>query len=178
MKQDIRDLFKNSHIERKELPGEHREEFYQKLKASRPRRQSKLNSSYLWKVAIIIILFVAFTLTIFKTSDRISNQVVETPIEMQFDIIEKQYLAYIDREWDSFVSMADDERLVKRYKSKLENLSQDYLQLNQQLKGDPNNILLIEALVENLKSRLGLLKDIQNHIQIINQNNEQNENNF
>ncbi len=178
MKQDIRDLFKDSHIERKELPDQHREEFYQKLKASRPRRHSKLNSGYLWKVAIIIILFVAFTLTIFNSSDRISNQVVETPIEMQFEVIEKQYLAYIDKEWDSFVSMADDDRLVKRYKSKLENLSQNYLQLNQQLKEDPNNILLIEALVENLKSRLSLLKDIQKHIHIINQNNEQNENNF
>lgn len=173
MKQDIRDVFKNDDASRKALPDHHRQEFYEKLKASRPRRTSNLNTNYLFKVAAIVVLFVAFAVIMFKTTDTVTNKIVEeTPIETQIDALEKQYLASIDKEWQSFISIADDENLVKRYRNKLDDLDNDYKEISKQFKTDTNNILVIEALVENLQMRLQLLKDIQEHIKSLHQKNE------
>lgn len=174
MKQDIRDLFNNEEASKKALPDHHRQEFYEKLKASRPRRTSKLNTNYLFKVAAIVVLFVAFAFFMFKTTDKVTNTIVEeTPIETQIDAIEKQYLASIDKEWQNFISITDDDNLVKRYREKLDGLDKDYQDISKQFKANSNNIAVIEALVENLQTRLQLLKDIQEHIKALHQKNEQ-----
>ncbi|MFD2916385.1 hypothetical protein [Psychroserpens luteus] len=179
MKQDIRKLFKNSEAEPveapgKQLPDNHRQEFYDQLKASRPRRESKLNSNYLIKIAAIITLFGALTITLFTTLDNTTNQVVEeSSMETQIETIEKEYLASIDVEWKHFINVANDENLVKRYRTKLDDLDNDYKEISKQFKTDTNNILVIESLVENLQTRLQLLKDIQEHIKVLNQKTEQ-----
>ena len=135
MKQDIRDLFKDNKASGKQLPANHRQEFYDKLKASRPRRTFRLNANYVYKVAAIVVLFLAFTFMIFKTTDNVTNQIVEeTPIETQIDAIEQQYLASIDKEWHNFIRVANDEKLVKRYKEKLDGLDIDYQNISKQFK--------------------------------------------
>ncbi|TXE15529.1 hypothetical protein ES692_16230 [Psychroserpens burtonensis] len=170
MKQDIRNLFKDDEISGQALPDNHRQDFYEQLKASRPRRTSQLNRHYLIKVAAIITMFLALTITLFQMVDNTPNQVVEaSSMETQIDAIEKQYLARIDREWQRFISVTNDETLVKRYKDKLNDLDADYKEISQQFKTDTNNILVIESLVENLQTRLQLLKDIQEHINVLNQ---------
>jgi len=172
MKQDIRDLFKVKEASGKQLPDNHRQEFYDKLQTSKPKLKSKLQSSFLLKVAAIVILFLAFTLVMYNTNEKVSNQIVdESPIEIQIDAIEKQYLASIDEEWQNFISITSDDTLVKRYKDKLVDLDSDYKEISQQFKADNNNIIVIEALVDNLKTRLQLLKDIQEHIKLLNQKN-------
>ncbi|WP_028872968.1 hypothetical protein [Psychroserpens burtonensis] len=170
MKEDIRNLFKDDEISGQALPDNHRQDFYEQLKASRPRRTSQLNRHYLIKVAAIITMFLALTITLFQMVDNTPNQVVEaSSMETQIDAIEKQYLARIDREWQRFISVTNDETLVKRYKDKLNDLDADYKEISQQFKTDTNNILVIESLVENLQTRLQLLKDIQEHINVLNQ---------
>nr|WP_321222890.1 hypothetical protein [uncultured Psychroserpens sp.] len=179
MKQDIRDLFRDTDANLidtsgKQLPDNHRQEFYDQLKASRPRRESKLNTNYLIKIAAIITLFVALTVALFTTLDNTSKQIVEEPsIETQIERIEKEYLASIDLEWQRFLTVANDEKLVERYKDKLDDLTRDYKEISLQFKEDNNNISVIESLVENLQTRLQLLKDIQEHIKVLNQKNEQ-----
>lgn len=175
MKQDIRNLFRDEDVEsvdvsRKQLPDNHRQEFYDQLKASRPRRTSKINTSYLIKVAALITVFLALTITMFTTMDSTPNQIVETSsMETQIEAIEKEYLASIDQEWKRFLVVANDEKLVERYKEKLDDLDTDYKEISLQFKADNTNILVIEALVDNLKTRLQLLKDIQEHINVLNQ---------
>ncbi|MEM5566995.1 hypothetical protein WNY78_17880 [Psychroserpens sp. AS72] len=178
MKQDIRDLFRDTDADSvdasgKQLLDNHRQEFYDQLKASRPRRESKLNTNYLIKIAAIITLFVALTIALFATVDNTSNQIVDEPsIETQIEGIEKEYLASIDIEWKRFLKVANDEKLVKRYKDKLDDLNSDYKELSLQFKEDNNDIFVIESLVENLQTRLQLLKDIQEHINVLNQKTE------
>lgn len=176
MKQDIRKLFSEAEpheASRNQLPDNHRQEFYDHLKASRPRRESKLNTNYLIKIAAIITLFVALTVTLFVTVDNAPNQIVEEPsMETQIEVIEKKYLASIDVEWKRFLTVANDEKLIQRYKDKLDNLDTDYKEISKQFKADNNNILVIESLVENLQTRLQLLKDIQEHIYVLNQKTE------
>ncbi|MDG5492075.1 hypothetical protein [Psychroserpens sp. SPM9] len=173
MKQDIRDLFKDDDLSGKTLPEQHRQEFYEQLKANRPRRTSKLNTNYLFKVAAMVVLFVALAVVLFSKTETVNTVVEETPIETQIDAIEKQYLANIDAEWERFIKVANDEKLVKRYRVKLDGLDQDYQEISKQFKLDNNNIQVIESLVDNLKTRLQLLKDIQEHIKLLNQKNEQ-----
>ncbi|MCD2260000.1 hypothetical protein [Psychroserpens luteolus] len=175
MKQDIRDLFGKDEVSGKTLPDNHRQEFYDKLKASRPRRKSGFKRNYLLRIAAIAILFLAMTVVVLKTATTtVTNKVVEeSSIETQIEVIEKEYLASIDKEWQNFISLATDEKLVKRYKDKLDNLDKDYQEISKQFKADNNNILVIEALVDNLKTRLQLLKDIQQHIHLLNQKTEQ-----
>ena len=173
MKQDIRDLFNDEEPSGKQLPDNHKQEFYDKLKASRPRKTSKLNSNYVFKVAAIVALFVAITFAMFTTTTNVSEAVVATPVETQIDMIEQQYLANIDLEWNNFISVTTDEKLIKRYRDKLDDLDNDYQEISEKFKVSNNNIQVIESLVENLKTRLQLLKDIQEHIKILNQKNEQ-----
>ena len=174
MKQDIRHLFRDDDASGKQLPDNHRQEFYGKLKASRPRRESKINTSYLIRVAALIVVFLGLTFTIFKTIDNRSTQIVESSsMETQIEAIEKEYLASIDVEWQNFLAVANDQRLVSRYKDKLDDLDADYKEISKQFKTDTNNIFVIESLVENLQTRLQLLKDIQEHINVLNQKTEQ-----
>ena len=66
--------------------------------------------------------------------------------------------------------------VIYDFKEKLTDLDNDYQEISRSFKNDSNNILVIESLVENLQTRLQLLKDIQVHINILNQKTEQNEN--
>ncbi len=174
MKQDIRDLFNEEEVINNNLPKNHRIEFYDKLKASREKNKPKLKLNYVFRVAAIVVLFIGLTFLILNKTDHDSNQVAnESVIETQINAIEKQYLTDINEEWENFIAIAEDETLVKRYRIKLDNLSSDYQEISKRFKTDNNNISVIEALVENLQTRLQLLKDIQEHIKLINQNNEQ-----
>ncbi|WP_299278572.1 hypothetical protein [uncultured Psychroserpens sp.] len=175
MKQDIRDLFREDEVSNHKLPKHHRQEFYEKLKASRPQRKSGLKMNYILKIAAIAVLFIAMAFTVFKMANKtVANEIVnESSLEHQIESIEKEYLASIDKEWGKFVAVANDEKLVKRYKDKLDDLDADYQEISKQFKADNNNILVIEALVDNLKTRLQLLKDIQQHINLLNQKTEQ-----
>jgi hypothetical protein len=174
MKHDIRDLFKDDTIAQKQLPANHRTEFLYKLKAdSKPKA-----NGFLWlKIAGVLVVGLFIGISVFN-----SETIVQEPssIIAQIEAVEAEYLKNIDLEWQSFIAIANDEKLVKRYKEKLAELDNDYQEISEDFKSDSNNILVIESLVENLQTRLELLKDIQEHIKILNQDNnpknEQNEN--
>jgi hypothetical protein len=170
MKQDIRTLF-NEEDDLKTLPENHRIEFRERLKKqSQPKRRP-----YAWLSAaafLIIALTIGFNVMEMEAKPEL-NQV--SPIIAQVEAVEAAYLKDIETEWQSFIAIADDAVLVERFRKKLEELDADYKVISLQFKDDANNILVIEALVENLQTRLQILKDIQKHINILNQNNEQNE---
>ncbi|WP_418639124.1 hypothetical protein [Winogradskyella sp.] len=167
MKQDIRNLFKEED-ELKTLPEDHSTEFLEKL-----RKQSKKELSFSW-LKIVAVLLIALTIG-FSVYYNQPEAVKVSPIIAQVEAVEAEYLASIEEEWQSFVAIADDAVLVERFRKKLKDLDADYQDISLQFKGDSNNILVIEALVENLQTRLQILKDIQKHIKILNQKNEHHE---
>lgn len=177
MKQDIRDLFQSDIGDSKnKLPESHRDEFSKKLKASRSSKVKSVNYFYIFKLAAMLVLFIAIGFFVFKISDSPKEKVVATStIELQIKKVEKEYLNSIDKEWESFIALTEDEQLVKRYKSKLADLDNDYKLIASKFKQDTNNIYVIEELVNNLQMRLQLLKDIQAHIKLLNQENEHHE---
>ncbi|MFD1016555.1 hypothetical protein [Winogradskyella rapida] len=168
MKQDIRTLF-SEEDDLKTLPKNHRTEFADKLK-----KQSQLKRRpYAW-LGVAAILIIALTIGFNRVDiQSYDNQDSPSPIVAQIESVEAEYLADIETEWQNFIALADDPVLVERFRKKLKDLDADYKAISVQFKADANNILVIEALVENLQTRLQILKDIQNHINILNQNNEQ-----
>jgi hypothetical protein len=168
MKQDIRDLFKEDNT-MKVLPENHREEFLSKLQ-SQAKRKSPV---FFWMgVAAVAILVIVLG---FNLNNKTVPTESTSPVLAQIEAVEAKYLKDIEKEWQSFVALANDERLVERFKVRLDELDKDYQEISSEFTQNSNNIAVIEALVENLQTRLRLLKDIQEHIKILNQNNEQNE---
>lgn len=168
MKQDIRELFKEEDT-LKQLPEDHKAEFLEKLKGQ-PKRSS--NYTFWIRIAAVLIIALSIGYGLFFQPPV----VVDSPVISQIKAVEDQYLKDIEREWKQFVAIANDELLVARYKARLEDLDADYKEIAAEFQNNANNIEIIESLVENLQTRLQILKDIQEHIKILNQKNEQHEN--
>lgn len=166
MKRDIRDLFKEEDSLKK-LPENHRTEFLKKL-----QEPDKPKQNWLRMLSLVAVFVIALTIGFNLMESKPEQQ---TPIIAQIEAVEAEYLANIETEWQSFIALAKDEVLIERFRNKLNELDADYQDISLQFKNDSNNILVIEALVDNLQIRLQILKDIQEHIKILNQNNEQHE---
>lgn len=175
MEQDIRALFKKND-ELKKLPENHKDEFLGKLKNSKQNTSSKPKYSFVYRIAAVLIIGLSIGYGVFKTNFNTDKVVEENILVQQIESIEKEYLANIEQEWQSFLMLTKDEKLVKRFENKLADLDAYYKDISIEFQEDTNDIIVLEALVENLQTRLNILKDIQKHIKILNQKNEQNEN--
>lgn len=168
MKQDIRDLFKEEEEDLKTPPKHHRTEFLEKLNTQNTSKRS----SFLWlKIAAVTIVAVTVGFSLFYKDS--SEEVL--PMLAQLEAVEAEYLKEINTEWQNFVALTDDATLVERFKKKLDELDADYQNISKQFKANPNNVEVVELLIDNLQTRSQILKDIQKHIKILNQNNEQHE---
>jgi hypothetical protein len=168
MKQDIRDLFKQKSLPKKKLPNFHEDDFLDKLTIFNQKKKSKVFLPIL-KIAASIVLILSVSYY-FLNSDIEKNEQPEMFVEIQQ--IEKEYYTNIKIEWDKFVLLTDDQNLINKYQEKLKNLDLNYQEILIQYKTDKNNLILIEALIQNLKNRLQLLKDIQQHINLLNKEHE------
>ena len=169
MKRDIRDLFREEG-ELKILPEHHRAEFLEKLQ-KQPKRKPK---TFFW-LSVAAMAIIALTIGFNMLSKEVATEEI-SPMLAQIEAVEAEYLEDIESEWQNFIAITDDKILIERFKKRLDELSNDYQEISEQFKDDANNILVIESLIENLKTRLQILKDIQEHIKILNQKNEHNEN--
>jgi len=169
MKQDIRDLFSaDDEFGYNKLPVNHKKDFVDKLKAN--SKSKKKNWRWFQVAAVVLICFgLGFVFLDNETTD--DDQILIAQIEK----VEKEYLKNINTEWQNFLAIATDQNLINRYEEKLSDLDKDYQEISQAFRKDTNNILVVESLIQNLQTRLQLLKDIQEHINILNQKTEQNE---
>ncbi|WP_394747951.1 hypothetical protein [Spongiimicrobium salis] len=174
MQQDLRNLFKKEDSIL-ELPQNHKEDFLVKLRVSQKGTNQRrwLRSGY--GIAAVLVLFLGAITGFFTLLDA-EKTTAQSTIVQQIESMEKEYLANINREWQNFLILTTDRDLVKRYEKRLDDLGKDYKDTASQFKENPNDIHTIEKLINNLQTRLQLLKDIQEHIKIINQQNEPYEN--
>lgn len=172
MEQDIRKLFNTENETDSQLPLTHRAEFQNKLRNATQKQKPRFNAVY--KYVAIALLFLAIGYVSIQQIIA-PSEVEETALQLQLKNVEQQYLDHIDKEWESFKSLTNDNRLIHRYEQKLDELNNDYQELSVQFQEDRNNILVLESLIDNLKLRLQILKDIQQHIKLLNQKNEQHE---
>lgn len=166
MKQDIRDLFKEELLEERELPCNHRLDFEHKLNNL---SEKKKTTNYLFMVAASISLLVLISSLFYTKEDR--GQ--ETPkIITEVQQLEQQYLTSIDKEWQQLLKITNDEKLIAHYEKTLNDLNVNYKKLSKRFSKNPNDVFVLEKLLDNLKHRLKILKDIKDHITVLNQKNE------
>ena len=170
MERDIRDLFSKDDVDKKEIPKNHREDFIKKLGEHQPKKEPKKSYIFL-KIVASFLLIISCIL--------VYNKAIATPqksaVEIQMQAIEKDYLSSIDKEWNSFKKIATDTILIRKYEEKLKESKVDYQKITKQLTAFPNNINVLQSLIDNLQRRLQLIKDIKEHIKELNQKNTSNE---
>ena len=165
MEHDIRNLFKKDEISEVEIPPFHKEEFIKKLNSS---KQNNYN------VAISVAVIIVFMMVLLFPKNDTSKE-NKTLIQTQIATFEKEYLTNINNEWQQFVAISNDSILIKKYEIKLKDFDTDYKKITENLKSNPNNINVLEALINNLQRRLELIKNIKKHIKELNQKNISNE---
>lgn len=166
MEHDIRDLFKKDDFEKKKLPNSHTKEFIQKLEDTTFIKQKKTIFS-MYKIAgIFLLMIVGFTIyfNFLQEDKHLENK----SIIVQIKNIEQEYIKNIDKEWQQFIKITNDTFLINKYHKKLKNSASEYKILTLELEENPNNIQILENLIQNLQQRLQLLKDIQEHINELN----------
>lgn len=166
MKRDIRTLFKEEDTSAKKLPENHREMFTQKLKKAKKNAPKKRPSGMFLKIAASIIILLSASYYLFTEKETTEKR--PTTLELQVQQIEQEYLQQIDDEWQNFIKITNDKKLITKYREKLDNLDSNYKTLSKSFEESPNNITVLEKLIENLQTRLQLLKDIQAHINTLN----------
>ena len=169
MERNIRDLFKNDDESNLEIPENHRAEFLEKLTKQNSKNKGFSKRKIVSIVASVVIL-VSFSIYFFQVNDA-----KKLPFQVQVAEIEKEYLSSIDKEWQKFIEVAKDSILVKKYEQKLNDFDTEYQKITKQLKQTPNNIYVLESLIENLQRRLELIKNIKEHIKELNQKQTSNE---
>jgi CHASE3 domain sensor protein len=170
MKQDLRELFKKTDLSEKKLPINHKDEFILKLTKKSFKKNRKRSFRYIANIAAsFLILCMVSYIFFYQNSKSITKIANKTNIETQLKQIEKEYLANINKEWNNFLVLSNDQNLIKRFEQKLKDLDLDYQEISLRYKKETNNILVIEELIANLSTRLQLLKDIQEHIKFLNQ---------
>lgn len=162
MDQDLRKLFDTEELPKKKLPANHEVEFLQKLEA-----QSNDKKPTFWFIGRIAASVVLLIVSGYLVWSSFGTEEI-TPLQRQVAEIEKTYLKQIDQEWNTFVQKANDPDLINNYKERLDRLKEDYDEITVQFTKEPNSILILEELIENLQKRLALLKNIQDRIQEIN----------
>jgi len=170
MKRDIRGLFKDEELHKKKLPESHRNEFLEKLEKLN-KREKKKSFFQIWKIAASIVLILSMSYYFLNIKSEIKTDNKST-LFVQVKQIEKEYLQHINQEWNNFVKLTNDQKLIHKYEVKLLNLSEDYEEISKQFKKTPSNVFVLEKLIKNLQTRLQVLKDIQNHIQELQQKNK------
>ncbi|WP_442264663.1 CHASE3 domain-containing protein [Tenacibaculum sp. ZS6-P6] len=162
MKRDIRELFKEDELE-KELPENHRIEFLEKLKVTNEKRKFPFKKI----IGFVASLVVLISVYLFLPKNKIDEKNQQLLLHVQQ--IETEYLKNINTEWNNFLELTNDEKLIEKYDEKLKELSADYKVLSSKLNENPNDINVLEALISNLQKRLQTLKDIQEHIKSLKQ---------
>lgn len=166
MERDIRKLFENESLDKK-LPKHHREEFYAKLNTTSISKTKK--TSFLVKIAISAVVLVMISGYFFINKTEKNTQ---TTLFAEMQKVEKEYLKNIDKEWNNFLELTNDKKLINKYEEKLNLLEKQYKKWSLKFNKEPNNIEVLESLITNLQERLRTLKEIQEHIKSLDQKNK------
>jgi len=158
--------FSDSDFPEKQLPQGHREEFLEKLQKGNFQKPKQKNNW--WKIVAALVVLVGLGFVLLQNRETNDFPEAET-IALELQQIETQYLQEIETEWENFLKIATDKKLIARYKEKLGELDTDYKEISKSYQANKNNLQAVEDLIRNLQTRLTLLQEIQEHIKILNQ---------
>lgn len=183
MAQDLRDIFKaQRRLEQEAMPQGHETRFLQKLENEMPKEVSHPFRNW-WKIAASVVVLLGLGYGAYhytKSPIPLEDDPVEvatTPkVKTMGDIspdlkkVEDYYLASINLELSKIELTPDNKEIFDGYISRLEELQDEYNNLNVELTDNGPNPLTIDALINNLKLRLNLLYDLQDQLKRLNLN--------
>lgn len=179
MAQNIKKLIKESLTNTIKMPEGHEARFLEKLNTNTTVKQTLVIK---WQ-NIAAVLLVALGLsyggfTFFKTSlVQQADPIQPEPIVLTKTLgdvspslkkVEEYYLASINLELSKLKYTAETKVLFDSYLQRLNELNQEYNNLNKELNTSGPNELTINALIDNLKLRLNLLYRLKDQLNILN----------
>lgn len=199
MAQDIRELLRqDKQIPSGQIQEGHQQRFMSRLEKELP--QKARNFKYHWlniAASIVVMISVSlFTYNQFNTNTSKDTQIVDvdnTTVKNSSVILSKQSspLAEISPEYQevensiltsikfqlSKITIDDKNReLVDSFKTRLENLDNEYQRLNKELIEVGPNVQSVEAMMENLTIRLSLLNRLKDKLKELEQIENENYN--
>lgn len=171
MEHDIRNLFNEIDDDKKQLPKNHREEFLEKLEKQHQKPRQVRWLSWIKIAAILVVGIFLYQWLSIDEKPALQEPNIQTAVKE----LEQEYLPAIAKEWDTFLEVTKDTLLINRYKKRLKDSKQEYKDLSQLIKEHPDDVKLLQSLINNLQNRLLILNDINNHIKQLNQKNKSNE---
>lgn len=193
MAQDIRELFKEENkLAADAMPNGHEGRFLNKLENQLPEKNT---SVFTWlKVAASVVVFLSLGIGGYyflkTTPEEITIPTVAdtTPVNNtenkslgdlspELKKVEDYYLASINLELSRVKYTNETKEVFDGYLVRLNELTQEYERLSEELTTSGPNELLINALIDNLKFRLNLLYKLREHLNELQSTDSINENN-
>lgn len=173
MKEDkLEDIFKNirDEVDFHEPTMGHQERFLEKLQAASEQKIVGRRPTSWWKplsiaasIAVLIGLFVGNTFSdpsIDEQISKISPEVTNT--EFYFANLIEQQVVLLENE-----NSPETEDIINNTLTQLSKLDIDYQKLKQDLINGGNSQFILSAMIQNFQTRIDLLKEVQDQIEII-----------
>jgi hypothetical protein len=181
MAQDIRELFKNDKTpEKNRMPKDHEKRFLKKLEDALPELKDRRKRWSVMQIAASFVVMLGLSYAAFEffktpgtiVDPEIKKQVVSTKtlgdVSPDLKKVEDYYLANINLELSKVKLTSENKALFDSYILRLEMLNMEYDKLSIELTNEGPDELTINALINNLKLRLNLLKRLQEQLKQIN----------
>ncbi|PNW28571.1 hypothetical protein [Formosa algae] len=186
MAQDIRDLFKADRAQDKNdsIPEGHEARFLDKLNACLPETPVKSKVNWV-KIAasLVILLGLSFGGYTYLNSNQDNNSQsptitgvntkpevrIKTLGDLSPDLkkVEDYYLASIHTELSKVELTPENKELIDGYIERLEELSNEYKRLSEELTASGPSEFTVNALIDNLKLRLNLLYRLRDQLKTL-----------
>lgn len=174
-KNTLDDLFKNleNNFDTENPNLGHQERFLQKLNTQKSTSNNRLNN--LWKPFIGIAASIALIVSLFIYAPKEDNTVNLSNISPEMAKTETLFTATLTSELESISSedMPEYQELIVDALFKIKILEEDYNQLVLGLKEQPEDKLILDAMILNFQSRIDVLQDTKDTIENLKKTNNQ-----
>ncbi|WP_298553545.1 hypothetical protein [uncultured Algibacter sp.] len=174
-KNTLDDLFKNLEndfdTDRPDIG--HKERFAQKLNIQKSISSNRKNS--FWKPFIGIAASIVLIVSLFIFTSKKDNTIDLASISPEMAKTETLFMASLTRELENLNSedMPEYQELIVDALFQLQILEEDYNQLILGLKEQPNDELILDAMILNFQSRINVLQDTKDQIKNLKKTNNQ-----
>ncbi|MFD2698646.1 hypothetical protein ACFSQ0_11635 [Mesonia sediminis] len=193
MAQDLREMlqFEAQKKANPPLADGHKDRFLSRLEAEFPESQKKRDYFLWYKIAAVIVVALVSGVLFWPTSSQLNQeQLVEgqsvnpgslpvVPATMlsqsspEFKKIEDFYLANLHTELAALTITSENKELIDDFMLQLEQLDDEYLRLNEEIKEYGVSEASIGTLIQNLELRLDLLKRLKSKLKSLKQEQQQ-----
>ncbi len=170
MEKDIKEMLKEENV-RVSLPEGHRKNFKKKL--MKELHEEPESVFYFIKIAAAVLLILSLGFFFMRGPDsRESEKVVKTGFTLgdlspEMKKIENYYLTAINLELTNLEVDDDNRQLINNYFMKLNQLTQNYKKMNEELDLEEIDEDLINRMVGNLQMRLQILTELKKELKRI-----------